>query len=338
MTDASDSSGPPQDRPVSAVLDQAAAAALRAPSILNTQPWRWIVHERSMELRAAAERHLAALDPQSRMLVTSCGAALDHALISLRAQGYSARVELLPEPDDPELLAMIFPIGPQPIRPEDIRHFQSTLRRHTDRRPFAADPVPLAALVGLTEAALTHGVYVHVVRTDQVPLLASAALTAARTEQADPAAQAELARWSHRLLGATDGVPGDVTVPYAARPVPLRPLSEDARGALSPGPGDDSGARYLILWGDQDGRRAWLRAGRALSAVWLVAAELGLAVSPMTDLVEVAGTRLTLRRMLSWQGHPYVVLRVGVAAADSAIPATARHSHDEDIDIVGRTS
>ncbi|MFG1928628.1 Acg family FMN-binding oxidoreductase [Cryptosporangium sp. NPDC048952] len=328
----------PQPRPVNAVLDEAAAAASRAPSIPNTQPWAWVVHERSLELRTASRRHLTALDPDSRMLVTSCGAALDHALVSLRAQGYSARVDLLPRPDDPELLAMIFPIGPQPIRPEDIRRYQTMLRRHTDRRPFGSDPVSAAMVAGLAEAALTYGVHLYEVRADQVPPLASTAVLAALAEEADPAVRADATRWSRRPAGAPGGVTTDVTVASASRPVPLRPAAEGAENSLESGPDDDSGTRYLILWGDQDGRRAWLSAGQALSAVWLTAADLGLAVSPMTDLVEVASTRLALRRLLSWQGHPYVVLRVGVAAADSGVPATSRLPHGTTVEVEGRSS
>ncbi|GAA3394886.1 hypothetical protein [Cryptosporangium minutisporangium] len=95
----------PMTRPLSAVLNEAAAAALRAPSVLNTQPWRWTVHARSLDLRVDARRRLAAVDPEGRMLIVSCGAALDHALVALCAEGHPARVELLPDPHDPELLA-----------------------------------------------------------------------------------------------------------------------------------------------------------------------------------------------------------------------------------------
>jgi hypothetical protein len=301
-----------------------AAAALRAPSVLNTQPWHWVVHERSLDLRAAPDRRLPALDPDGRMLTVSCGAALDHALIALRTEGYDARVELLPDPRDPDLLAVIYPADHRSPTAEDFRRYQTTLRRHTDRRPFGPEPVTDDMIAGLTEAAFVHGVHVHVVRDDQVPVLSALASTAASME---------LAGWTRRTPGAAGGLATNVTVQGTPRPVPLRPYAEDAAGQLSAGPGDDSGARYLILWGNQDGRRAWLRAGQALSGVLLTAAEQGLAVSPMTDLVEVAGTRIQLRRLLYWQGHPYAVLRIGVAAADVGIPAAHRRDHDESIEI-----
>ncbi|GAA3394978.1 Acg family FMN-binding oxidoreductase [Cryptosporangium minutisporangium] len=324
---------PRPERPLSAALDEAATAALRAPSVLNTQPWRWVVDEGSLDLRADPQRRLAALDPEGRMLTTSCGAALEYAVIALRVEGYLAQVELLPDASDPDLLATIYPAESRPAVAEDYRRYQTTLRRHTDRRPFGPDLVTEDQLDALARAASVHGVQVHVVETDQVPVLAAAAAFAATFELAGPAERAELEQWTHRPPGASDGLPVDVTVPGTPRPVPLRPFAEDAEGQLAAGPGDDSGARYLILWGDQDGRRAWLRAGQALSAVLLSAAELGLATSPMTDLVEVASTRLTVRRLLYWQGHPYVVLRVGVAAADLGVPGAHRRSHDEVVEV-----
>ncbi|GAA0222907.1 Acg family FMN-binding oxidoreductase [Cryptosporangium japonicum] len=320
-------------RPLQAVLDVAAAAALRAPSVLNTQPWRWIVHERSLDLRADPDRQLTAVDPEGRMLAVSCGAALDHAVIALRTEGYDARVDLLPDPSDPELLATVRPGAHHAPIAEDFRRYQTTLRRHTDRRPFGPEPVTEDMIAGLAEVALVHGVHVHVVREDQVPTLSALASTAASTELADPAERAELARWTRRAPHAADGLATDVTVQGSPRRVPLRPYAEDAAGLLPGGPGNDSGARYLILWGNQDGRRAWLRAGQALSALLLTAAESGLATSPMTDLVEVAETRVALRRLLSWQGHPYAVLRVGVAAADLGVPAAHRRGHDEAVEI-----
>lgn len=327
----------PLDRPLDAVLDVAVAAALRAPSVLNTQPWRWRIHDGILDLRVDPDRQLPALDPEGRMLTVSCGAALDHALIALRTQGYRAEVRLLPEPTDPELLASIRPVETLPATAEDFRRYQTTLRRHTDRRPFGPDPLSSDDLAALRHSAETHLIQLHLVTAEQLPTLAAAATSAASAELADSRSRAELTRWTRRPAGAAAGLTTNVTVPPALRPVPLRPFAADERGELDPGPGDESGARYLILWGDRDGRRAWLSAGLALSAVLLTAAERGLATSPMTDLVEVANTRLVLRRLLSWQGHPYAVLRVGIATADVGLPAAGRRSHDAAVEIIPPT-
>ena len=47
-----------------AELRRAAEEAGRAPSILNTQPWRWDLSDGVLELHADPARRLDALDPQ----------------------------------------------------------------------------------------------------------------------------------------------------------------------------------------------------------------------------------------------------------------------------------
>ena len=50
--------------------------AVRAPSVHNTQPWRFHVGPAGLELHADRSRQLPAVDPFGRELLISCGAAL----------------------------------------------------------------------------------------------------------------------------------------------------------------------------------------------------------------------------------------------------------------------
>src|SRR5690349_8602977 len=96
----------------SGALARAALTGRKAPSILNSQPWRWRVDGRTLELRADRSRRIAALDPDARLLTVSCGVALHHARTSLAADGVRFRVECLPDPADPDLLAAVTHLGP----------------------------------------------------------------------------------------------------------------------------------------------------------------------------------------------------------------------------------
>ena len=51
------------------------AVAGRAPSVHNTQPWRFTVSRDAIELQADVSRRLR-VDPDGREMVISCGAAL----------------------------------------------------------------------------------------------------------------------------------------------------------------------------------------------------------------------------------------------------------------------
>ena len=50
---------------------------------------------------------MPALDPDGRELIMSCGAALHHLRLAIRAMGYGALVQTFPEADKPDLLARV---------------------------------------------------------------------------------------------------------------------------------------------------------------------------------------------------------------------------------------
>ena len=94
-----------------AALAEAADLAGYAPSIHNTQPWRWRVDRGQLELYADTGRQLAASDPNGRLMMVSCGAALHHARTALAARGWRIEVDRMPDPDRSDLLARLTPTG-----------------------------------------------------------------------------------------------------------------------------------------------------------------------------------------------------------------------------------
>jgi hypothetical protein len=78
--------------------------AARAPSVHNTQPWRFRVGEFAIDLFADLDRKLRA-DPLGREMLISCGAALFGLRLAVRSLGYLPVVELLPDPAKLQLLA-----------------------------------------------------------------------------------------------------------------------------------------------------------------------------------------------------------------------------------------
>src|SRR3954469_23213629 len=122
--------------PTMTVLEQAALASLHAPSVFNTQPWTWRVAGDTLELYADPTRKLDVTDPEGRLLILSCGAALHHARTALAADGWSATVQRCPDNSRPELLARLEVGKEVPPDPEAQRMAAAIPRRHTDRRAF----------------------------------------------------------------------------------------------------------------------------------------------------------------------------------------------------------
>ncbi|MBV1849413.1 Acg family FMN-binding oxidoreductase [Catellatospora tritici] len=316
-------------RAPAAAYAAAAEAAGRAPSIHNTQPWHWQVHPDRLDLFADTSRSLPGTDPDQRMLLVSCGAALHHAQVALHAQGYQVAVRPLPDPDRPEHLATLTVDGDTPVTADAVRLAQAIQLRHTDRRPNVDIPVTGEQLEELRRVAGAVGVDLHRLTADQATELAVAVSHAEDAAATEPSWQAETAQWTGPDRPAGTGLPPEV-IPDKRPETDVGERDFGTQGTLEVGGGHDRASTYVVLFGAEDDRAAWLRAGQALSAVWLHATLLGLAVLPYSQVIEIDATRAMMRRILSHLGHAYVVLRLGVADPDHPLPGhTPRLSFDE---------
>jgi len=323
-----DNSAPTRAR-TAEVLAAAARQSIHAPSVFNTQPWRWRVTSDSLELRADPARRLDVTDPDGRLLMLSCGAALHHARVALSADGWESVVDRMPDSHDPQLLARVRPV--QQTQPDTKAQtlLRAITRRRTDRRAFGQREVPDRLLSELRAVVESEGAYLHILRRDQMPMLATSTARAASDELDDPAYRAELATWTHRPEGSGDGVPASTAVQRAPRRVPVRDYTPGATAGLRPGDGFDMGAAFVVLFGTADEPAHWLRGGEALSALLLTATAQGLATAPLSDTIEVEWPRRLLRDLLANVGEPYLVVRLGYS--DSVVelpPAPRRDARD----------
>jgi hypothetical protein len=316
------------------VLAAAAHAAGFAPSIHNTQPWRWRVGS-TLDLYADRGRQLGVTDPFGRLLLLSCGAALHHALVTLAAEGWRFDVSRLPDPADPDLLARVTLGEPTAVDPSAVRHLQSMAIRRTDRRPLTDTPVDTEVVARIGRVVRSAGARLHVLDREHVVYLAAAAAKAQVAEAHDPQFQAELTYWAGGTRTDGTGIPA-ATIPADPPQTTVPDRDFGGPGTLPISAGHDSAAVYAILYGDGDTPVSWLRAGEALSAGWLEATELAVSVLPLSAAVEVVHTRQELRRLLGNLGYPYLVLRLGLADRDHAAPPhTPRLPMEQVVEVIG---
>lgn len=315
----------PDDDPV---VVPALQLACRAPSVHNSQPWRWRVGQRTVELHADLSRRLPATDPDGRDLVISCGAALHHLTVALAGLGEVARVHRLPDPSRAGHLATVERMSQQPPS-ADAALVEAIGRRRTDRRRFRPWPVPAQLLGELAGTAALAGVRMDVVTDPAVRwALVRAIRTAAEAQSSDPAYGAELAAWSGRPDGAADGVPA-ASVPAPGRVPGQPPLRAFAADGLDQPAGDGpEESALLLLSTPTDTPLQWLRVGEVTSALLLTAAREGLGSSPLTQPLEVADTRELLRSRIVPAGHPQVLLRIGWPSPGEVPPTPRRDLAD----------
>jgi nitroreductase len=307
--------------------------AALAPSVHNTQPWRFVAVDNTLEVYADPDRALSYLDPDGRQLHLSCGAAVEFARIAIRSLGSACTVDVLPDANDSTLMARLTVGGPVPTTPREQRMVDAAPRRYTDRGSYTDEPVPTETLKALGDAVAAHGCWIRNLTRHEERLVAIELLCSAEeAEHDDPAYQAELAAW-RRIGSARDGIPSQAYASawsddHRTTDVPLRDFS----GANShPRPGADTPPdverdTLIVLGTPGDEPREWVRAGVALADFLLTLTDANLGCQPLGPVMDLPATRAQLRHGLGLIGYPQMLLRLGEGGGR---PTTGRRSVDE---------
>ncbi|HTZ43462.1 MAG TPA: hypothetical protein VMB79_06335 [Jatrophihabitans sp.] len=305
-----------------AVLRDAAERARLAPSVHNTQPWRFGLHGDVLELHADPSRQLAVIDPTGRQLAISCGCALFNARASLAAAGYQAEVTEFPDPARPDLLARVT-LGARSHVWLPLAGLDGPIeRRRSNRREYFGDPVAVEFRAQLVQAAAAEQAELRDLADLEQRILASR-LTREATEQQllDPAYRAEIRAWTSDDPRRPDGVQA-MSVPRVAEgtddELPLRDFDSHGMGWLPTRTHSAASQHLLLLCTARDTRPDWLHAGQALERLWLEATRQGYAISLFTQAIEHPASRARLRAVLGLAGYPHVLVRVGRAPATPA--------------------
>ncbi|MFS8204732.1 Acg family FMN-binding oxidoreductase [Streptomyces sp. CWNU-52B] len=320
-------------------LESLVSAAVAAPSIHNTQPWRFRLDPDAMtlEIRAAAARGLRHVDPTGRGLYLSVGCALLNLRVAVAHYGWEPVTRLLPRPDEPDLLATVRLSGTTTA--SCTPHLYTTLwRRHSSRFPFSARPLPTVVRTELAEAAHAEGALLGRPGPAETDRILRLTREAEHRNTADADRAAESRRWAHEPNGDGLGVPPAAVGPQDyGEHVPMRDFGAHRHpDALLARPFEKRPS-IAVLSTAHDRRTDWLRAGQALERVLLVATAHGVRTSLLHQALEWPDLR---DQLLGGDGarraHAQMVLRLGYgpegppsprrtadrALADDSLPAS----------------
>jgi nitroreductase len=176
--------------PTRSEIEQAVAFGVRAPSVHNTQPWRWVFRGGVLELHADRSRQLPALDPDGRSMLLSCGAALELARLGFAAAGWESEVD---RPASGDLVGRIRPTRRVPVPAETVERARAAERRQTTGARSGRSRSRSSRSTPCWAAATGPGVYAYAVQRAEERLdLAVVTSWADRVETADPEYRAEL--------------------------------------------------------------------------------------------------------------------------------------------------
>jgi len=321
-------------------LQFALHAAVAAPSVHNTQPWRFRVAagpQPHVDLLLDSSRELPALDPAHRQLVISCGAALAGFELGLRGCGLEPTVELLPSGDDDACLARIRVTDLHHADARSVHLLPALRERRSYRGAMTTERVAPTLCDELMDSVegTQDACRLQIVADDRwrgvEHLVVQAAIELSDTTDVDR----ETRDWTRLNERASDGVPAAnwqrTSEQTAGAPVVQRDF---AQGRPLPGPeqtpgpaGPEGDPVIAVLLSRADTSADWMETGRALLRLSLAAEEAGLALGYVNQPTEVPGLREELAELLAplplGFTVPQLVLRLGYPA-QAMPPATPR--------------
>jgi hypothetical protein len=308
--------------PDAQVLKTALLLACRAPSVHNSQPWRWLAEAAKLHLFLDPRHIVPRADSWARQAIISCGAVLDHLRVAMAAAGWDTNVDRFPNPNNPDHLATIDFSPVELITSAQCERADAILRRATDRLPFAAPP-HWDSIEPVLRSALNDSVaMLHVIPDVKRPRLAEASQLTESFRRDDVTYHAEL-RWWTSPFATSDGIPPSAVVSEAeeqrvdvGRAFPTR--GHGARRADI----EQDHSKILVLSTIEDTRADAFGCGEALSTVLLECTIAGLATCTLTHMTEVEASREIVRGLTDKSGIPQVLLRVGTAPQTEELPPT----------------
>jgi hypothetical protein len=301
----------PRSAPVDHQLRYLLRYAIMAPSVRNTQPWRFAVRMNTVSLFADLERRQPVSDPDRRELYISLGCALENLLIAAEWHGLAHEVTYFPEYGNEELVVQVaFAPGgaPSPSRAgitlDDLR------RRHNDNSVYRPVAVPAEIRRRL-----------DVCREEREPRLDltddrlfrrwvdELTVEADRVDFADPIFRKELGYW----IGEGAFGTGRALSRFARLVVTRIDLAEPV--ARQDGAIVESAALLGIISAKSDTHLIHVRTGQLFERLWLTATGMGIDVHPMSQTTRVPTLRSAVGELLPSSGWiPQHLFRVGYSS------------------------
>lgn len=290
------------------------AAATLAPSMHNTQPWRFVADVGGIDVYADDSRDLRVADPDHRARTISCGAALFNLRVAAAHSRLAVSVDQFPDgPDALGHIARLNVCAGEPDRGLGTL-FDAIAIRHTNRAPFTKVPIPIEIADRLVAAVASEGAYLDWL-TDRYSRYRLEQLTseATRYDTYDPVRRAERELWiGDPALSRRDGIPPVALGPRAhAQPLVGRDFGHVQHDAHRPVEQPESHPAIAVLSTTSDGPQDWLAAGQALERLLLLATTYDLSASFLNAALEYPDLRDLVRDPRGPRRKFQMIMRIG---------------------------
>lgn len=283
-------------------VDKILTAAAAAPSGDNSQPWRFVVHDGSIEFHFLPERDNSLLNYEEGGTLIALGAALQNAEIEAQAQGYIPRVTL--SESGSCVAVMNLDEGGQLDSALSVLH-GAIHRRHTNRKAYKKGPLASEVRAAILEQSSSPEANLSLIESSEIMQIVARALTTMeetalgnktlhrlffgdifwsdadnragkqglhiKTLELPPPAQAmfkALRYWCIAKTLATLGFPKLVAKMNATQ--------------------NASASAFGVITSTQTNRSVYIEVGKLLERIWLLATARGLSLQIVTGITFLA--------------------------------------------------
>ncbi|MET7280679.1 hypothetical protein ABZS29_20740 [Kribbella sp. NPDC005582] len=284
-------------------------AAIAAPSMHNTQPWRFEVEGHVIDVYLDGSRMLPAEDPTGRAMRIAAGAATFNLRCTAESLGYSTWFGLAPYAEEPDLLARIV-VEPTGTSNEELSRLARQVQyRHTDRHPSDATPLAHGLRVGLTLAAHAEGAQLNWLTGEDVEAVRDLIREADLLEIHDWHRRTERAHWVGGTRAA-DGIPSAALGPRSSTyPAVVRDMASSPTDRMRPETVFEDHAEIAVLSTEHDDPADQVVAGIALERVLLTATGEGVSASFLNQPLEFEDLRRRVQRLSGLPGFAHMIIR-----------------------------
>jgi nitroreductase len=299
-----------------AVLDMIRYATL-APSSHNTQCWRFLVSQDTIEARLDLGRRCSVVDPDNHHMAISLGAAIENLQLAAGAARQQTEVQF--DNESPRAIVKLTK-GTGLSSAEDAR-FQAIPRRQSTRGLFDGQPLTATELKELEASVAGFGIgVIFILDKPRLSQLTEMVLAANTRQVEDPEFVRELLTWIRfseaNAVKSGDGLftktSGNPTLPDWLGKM-LFPFVFSAKAENTRYEKQIASSAGLAVFVSRDHFSSWIPAGRAFQRFALTATKLGIRTAHLNQPVEVPSMREQLRRDLDLRPgeRPDLVIRFG---------------------------
>lgn len=272
----------------------------RAPSVLNSQPWRFKVYGNTIEIYLDKQSELEEIDPRNRLQIASCGSLISYITNAVEKKGWSSKVSYFPRFEEENLVAFI-----------EVKDIKNNIALNSDvatadepqggQRYFIEE---LQEIISIIAARKDAGIIVHDDRAERK-------LHSYFLEKCGKILENEIFQQNLNMFlrSGTSMAEECYEDEILLSDQFFQSGQEAARSSESVAPGEDI---FLILVTGSDNRYAWARSGEVLAESLLQIKKkgpIGLMALPITCKEPC---RDWLRKELNIKEYPQFVLKTGL--------------------------